>query len=278
MDLEGIDDSFSAVAAPDVRERPSDVAVLPVGSFEQHGDFLPLVTDTLIARIVAARISAEHGLMLLSPVTFGCSHEHAQLGATVSIRARTLYDLVMDIAESVRGLGVPRLVVVNAHGGNYVLANIVQEANERERRMALFPARPDWDAARKAAGLETSGTEDMHAGELETSILLYAAPEFVRPGFESSDHDAPSRPLLATVGMRGYTTSGVIGRPSLASAAKGEAVLDALSGSFIRHLTALRGGIRDGEAGIIRDIRKSTAQLRGIRLQNQLRYRISRSS
>ena len=100
--------------------------------------------------------------------------------------------------------------------------------------------------------METSVTEDMHAGELETSILLYAAPEVVRPGFESSDHDAPSRPLLATVGMRGYTASGVIGRPSLASAAKGEALLDALSESFASHLSVLGHGIRDGEAGISR--------------------------
>lgn len=231
--------ALPTATAEDIRAAGAQMAVLPVGSFEQHGAHLPVTTDSLIACTIAERISEDHGLLLLPPVTFGCSHEHAGLGATVSIRARTLYDLVLDVAYSLRQAGVPQLVVVNGHGGNYVLANIVQEANERERRMALFPARPDWDAARKAANMLTSVTEDMHAGELETSILLHAAPELVRPGFESSDHDAPSRPLLATVGMRGYTTSGVIGRPSLASPAKGRAVLDALSASFASHLAVL---------------------------------------
>lgn len=227
------------VTAGDVRSAAYTVAVLPVGSLEQHGEHLPLTTDTFVAGIIAADIARRYDLFLLPPVTFGCSHEHAALGATVSIRARTLYDVVNDIAESLQVSGVHALAVVNGHGGNYVLSNVVQEANERQRRMTLFPSRADWDLARLAAGMETAGHDDMHAGELETSLLLHAAPELVRASFETADHDAPHRPLLSILGIGGYTDSGVIGRPSLGSADKGKLLLESLVNSFGPHLAQL---------------------------------------
>ena len=58
-------------------DRGAAIAVLPVGSFEQHGDFLPLSTDTLIACLIAREIAGVHNLMLLPPITIACSHEHA---------------------------------------------------------------------------------------------------------------------------------------------------------------------------------------------------------
>lgn len=225
--------------ASDIRAANQRVAVLPTGSLEQHGAHLPIATDTYISGIIASEISRIYSLFLLPPVTFGCSHEHAALGATVSIRATTLYNVVTDIADSLQRSGVTRLVVVNAHGGNYVLSNVVQEANETSPRMTLFPARADWESARAAAGMKTSGSDDMHAGELETSLLLHAAPSLVRSGFESADHDAPDRPLLLTLGLHHYAPDGVIGRPSLATAEKGKLALEALVERFGSHLEAL---------------------------------------
>jgi creatinine amidohydrolase len=225
--------------AGEIRGANHRVAVLPVGSLEQHGAHLPITTDTCVAAIVASEICRNYNLFLLPPVTFGCSHEHAALGATVSIRASTLYSIVNDIADSLQRSGVTKLVVVNGHGGNYVLSNVVQEANEVEPRMALFPSRADLEFARVAAGVTTSGQEDMHAGEFETSFLLHAAPSLVRSGFESADHDAPDRSLLLTLGLHSYAPAGVIGRPSLATAEKGKLALEALVERFRPHLEAL---------------------------------------
>jgi creatinine amidohydrolase len=112
---------------------------------------------------------------------------------------------------------VSKLVVVNGHGGNYVLNNIVQETNAKGGRMALFPSSQHWKDARSAAQLESSIHEDMHAGELETSILLYAHPELVKDGYETADHISDDRPHLLIEGLAAYTSSGVIGRPSLRS-------------------------------------------------------------
>jgi creatinine amidohydrolase len=105
--------------------------------------------------------------------------------------------------------------------------------------MVLFPAKEDWRKARLDAGLDTTDHEDMHAGELETSILLYAAPDLVRAGYQSADHLADDRRDLLTTGMSAYTPSGVIGKPSLASAEKGKALLGSLVGSFARVLELL---------------------------------------
>ncbi|WP_214411315.1 creatininase family protein [Sphaerisporangium fuscum] len=227
----------------DERERRADVALLPVGSFEQHGPYLPLATDTIVACTVADALAAAHPVLRLPPVTISCSHEHEHPGGawpgTVSISATTLHAVVGDVAASLRRSGVAKLVVVNGHGGNYVLGNVVQEAAGKGHRMALFPGPADWDAARAAGGLETSGWSDMHAGELETSLLLHAHPGLVRPGYETSDHVADDRRHLLTLGMAAYTESGVIGRPSLASAAKGKAVLESLVRSFGDHLRVL---------------------------------------
>jgi creatinine amidohydrolase len=120
-----------------------------------------------------------------------------------------------------------------------VLKNIAQEATVDGPRMALFPASADWAQARAAAGMTTNDHEDMHAGELETSILLHGCPELVRDGYETADHLADQRADLLTVGLEAYTTSGIIGQPSLASASKGKSAVGSLVESFAHCLNIL---------------------------------------
>lgn len=229
--------------APQEGARTPAAAVLPVGSLEQHGPHLPLTTDTLIACALAREVADAHGLRALPPLAFGCSHEHAAWPGTVSISATTLHALVTDIADSLAGLP---LLLVNGHGGNHVLANTVQQARGR---MALFPGPGEWEAARAAAGLTTTNDQDMHAGELETSVLLHARPDLVGPDHARADHRADERDHMGTLGLSAYTAGGVVGLPSRASAAKGRAVLEFLTGRAAGHLAALeQARRRDGQA------------------------------
>ncbi|QOC89676.1 creatininase family protein [Micromonospora craniellae] len=230
---------ISGATTTDEANRAADVAVLPVGSFEQHGDHLPLMTDTIVACAIAQAAATAYELLLLPPVTISCSQEHAGWPGSVSIRSSTLTRIITDVAESLSRAGVDRLVVVNGHGGNYVLSNVVQEANVAGRRMALYPRRQDWETARQHAGLSSTSHDDMHAGEIETSLLLHLCPELVRPGYQTADHLA-DRPDLLVLGMRGYTDTGVIGKPSAATAGKGKAVLESLTRSFAASLALLR--------------------------------------
>jgi creatinine amidohydrolase len=231
---------ISTATSHDEAERAATVAVLPVGSFEQHGGHLPLSTDTLVACAIARRIADDYSLLLLPPIAISCSHEHAGFAGSVSISSSTLCTVVRDVAASLEQAGVPNLVVANCHGGNYALSNVVQEANLGRRRMLLFPRNEDWDDARTAAGLDTDNQEDMHGGEAETSILLAEAPEVVRPTYVGADFEVHDRRYLLTTGMSGLTKTGIIGRPSLATAAKGAALLNAFSAAFRSHLDQLQ--------------------------------------
>lgn len=231
---------ITSATSHDERDRGADVAVIPVGSLEQHGGHLPLATDALIASAVASRLAADYDLFLLPPVTFGCSHEHADFPGTVSISSRTLAAILGDVLESLAGSDVHRLAIINAHGGNYVLSHVAQEANVHARRVVVFPSSKEWDAAREHAGCQTTNSQDMHAGEGETSILLDQWPEVVRDSYRGADHRADHRPHLLTLGMRGYTDSGVIGEPSAATAEKGRLLLDAFSAQFKDYLDILR--------------------------------------
>jgi creatinine amidohydrolase len=225
----------------DHRARGAKCAILPLGSFEQHGDYLPLITDTVVATVIAQELANTYSLLRLPPVTISCSHEHSAWAGTVSISATTLYSLIGDIYSSVTNSGLTSLVILNGHGGNYVLGNVVQEGSAQGKRMALFPSTADWAEARQSGRLVSSGHEDMHAGEIETSILLHAHPELVRDGYEAADWVADDRRHLLTTGMGEYTRSGVIGRPSLGSAEKGKAVLASLVDSFAAVLEILQG-------------------------------------
>jgi creatinine amidohydrolase len=224
----------------DEERRGATCAVLPVGSFEQHGDYLPLITDTVIASVISRELASTYPLFQLPPVTISCSHEHSAWHGTVSISSSTLHAVIDDIYSSLTDSGLTSLVILNCHGGNYALANIVQEGNAHGKRMALSPSGTDWPDARQSAGLTTSNHADMHAGELETSILLHAHPELVRDGYQTADWVADDRRHLLTTGMGEYTQSGVIGRPSLASAEKGKALLAALVASFAAVLEILQ--------------------------------------
>ncbi len=211
---------------PAVQAAAPDFAVLPIGAIEQHGPHLPVSTDLIIAETIAARFVARYGGLLAPAIPMSCSHEHADF-FELSITFDTLDSIIWDVLDAAERHGMSGLVLINAHGGNHVLASVAQEANVDEPRILLLPQREHWRTARESAGLTSSSTDDMHAGELETSIMLAVRPDLVDMS-NADDVVAPDRSRLHLEGMSAYTESGVIGAPTLATAEKGEAVLAAL--------------------------------------------------
>lgn len=212
----------------EIAGRKPRFAAIPIGSFEQHGRHLPVTTDTLVAGLIAKSVCDKHGGLLVSPITVACSQEHAGFPGTLSISPATLIHVLQDIVASIESQGIGLTVIVNGHGGNYVVGNVVQEMNMLRPRVLMCPARQHWQAAMDYAGVESTISEDMHGGEVETSILLHSMPEVVKKN-EIADHDAPDRPLLTLYGMRHYTETGVIGFPSRASREKGGALLEKMA-------------------------------------------------
>ena len=100
--------------------RPA-IAILPVGSLEQHGEHLPIATDWLRADDAARRLAERLGdCYLLPALAYANSQEHMDLAGTITLRPSTLALVVEDIVLSLRHQGIRRIVVLTTHGGNWI--------------------------------------------------------------------------------------------------------------------------------------------------------------
>lgn len=226
------------------------VAVLPVAATEQHGPHLPLSVDADLANgIVAAALShlaADLPVLVLPTQTVGFSPEHARFAGTLTLKAETVLRLWTDIGDSVADSGVKKLVLFNAHGGQVGLMDPV--ARDLRARRGLLVYSVNWfnlpllDAQGRDAGTLFSADEHrfgIHAGDIETSMMLALRPERVRMqharNFRSSSQDrAETWPLLgngrsARLGwqMQDYNPSGAVGDAAAATPEKGRALIEA---------------------------------------------------
>lgn len=224
--------------ASEVADRLSERSVLlqPVGAVEQHGPHLPLGTDLLIAEELAERVVAAHGdeldLWLLPPLAYTKSNEHAWAPGTITLSATTLLAVLDDLGRSLATLPTRRLAFLNGHGGNTQLLAVAN----RELRLAhglmtflLHPSLP-----RDSGGGVRDDDElgmGVHAGRDETSIVLHLRPELV--DMAQAERSVPEAMAARTRVRFGgdvpfgwlssdLAASGVVGDPTLASAAHGE--------------------------------------------------------
>ncbi|SFR12366.1 creatininase family protein [Desulfoscipio geothermicus] len=205
-----------------------EFAILPIGSIEQHGWHLPLYTDSLIATALAENLAQRFEKAYLLPlIPYSSSFEHAGFPGSVSLKVSTVAAVISDILESLAMSGVQKCVIVNGHQGNHFLRNITQEVNRYGPRLLLVPSKSAWDTAYREAGISTTISRDMHAGEGETSLIMHLAPEAVKQS-GIKDVDCPSRPLFEVVGMKHYSETGAIGFPTRATTEKGAALLNVL--------------------------------------------------
>lgn len=205
----------------------TDIAMLPIGSYEFHGSHLPFHTDCLIAEAIARSLFEAnlYSSIVLPTIGISCSHEHRE---SISIRPETLLSLVRETIESVQiQEAADVIVLVNAQAGNHGLYSLVQELNRGLPRVLLFPRKHNWAKAAAMSGIEGDVYDDVHAGEVETSIMLATHPEIVDQD-KVWDEITVERPLMHVFGIGGYSKNGVLGRPSLATADKGKALLKSL--------------------------------------------------
>ncbi|MFZ5642511.1 MAG: creatininase family protein [Bacillota bacterium] len=209
-------------------------AILPVGSVEQHGLHLPLFTDSIIAQELAKALASQISKSYLLPLLpFSSSYEHQEFPGTISIKINTLCNLISDIIDSLNNNGIHKCVIVNGHQGNFFLTNLVQELNRSGPGVLLVPSRSQWDRAYIDAGISANLSADMHAGEAETSIISYLAPETINCS-AIKDVDCKYRPLFTVHGMKKYSYTGAIGFPSRATVDKGKLVFNSLVTTSIK--------------------------------------------
>lgn len=220
----------------------NDMAILPVGSNEQHGPQNPLGTDHLIARALAEETAKRTGILCLQVVPFGVSAHHRQFWGTIYISPRTFRDYVRDVCIALNYYGVRKIVIVNGHGGNLpALIELARELREKEVFVSIFQW---WGVAGKLLPGLFETEERRHAGAEETSLNLALYPHIV--DMERATDEEPRRPLVQTEGFTlpfdtvDRTSSGVFGRSTTASAKKGRRVLTAVVNDLVKHVNLLK--------------------------------------
>ena len=196
--------------------------IVPCGSTEQHGNHLPLDTDTIQAVDLAQAAAEKHPLFVAPPVHYGVCRSTARHPGTVGIRTLTLKLLVMDLVSSLYAQGFRHVILLSGHAGTTHMATLVDAGEELlDKYPDIFIAViKEYDLAVSAGQglLETPG--DSHAGEIESSRLLHSHPDLVKG---TSPAEYPSFPQGILVrDKQKYWSGGVWGDPTKASAAKGK--------------------------------------------------------
>lgn len=159
------------------------IPILPVGSVEQHGPHLPLITDAFTAFSICARAAETSGdLLVMPPIYYGYSAHHMDFPGTISIKTLNFMGYIYDVCRSLVHHGFRKMIIFNGHGGNVAPLQIVARriSEETDSLCALISW---WNLAREEISKlrESEFPGGMtHSCELETSVMLSLEPEYVR--------------------------------------------------------------------------------------------------
>jgi len=214
-----------------------------IASTEQHSCHLPTGTDAIIGEAIleAAAAQSKADVIVLPQVCFGNSPHHRFAKGYITIPQYVLVEYVKAICQSVYGSGFKRIFLVNSHGGNQAFLSVaVNEVGMQLDGKLDVIALQYWDLAKqRISEIRESAIGGMcHAGELETSVMMYLAPELVDTNSITECAPAPSNPWneLDLIGVKKYfryssfnifNDDGNIGQPHMATLEKGKLFFDA---------------------------------------------------
>ena len=225
-----------------------EVAVLPWGATEAHNFHLPYGTDSIQCDAIAAeaaRRAWETGarVIVLPTIPFGVQTGQLDIPLCINLNPSTQAAMLADIVRSLEVQGIPKLVVLNGHGGN----DFRQMIRELQPRTTVFLSAVDW--YRVVDPRDYFDDVGDHAGEIETSVMMHVAPALVLP-LEEAGPGRARAPRIAAM-RAGWawaprrwtqvTADTGIGDPRSATVAKGERYVDAVTreiGTFLTDLAA----------------------------------------
>jgi creatinine amidohydrolase len=235
------------------------VAILPIGSTEQHGPHLPVEVDSLlvteVARRAAGRAADRAGapVLVLPTLWVSLAEHHMHNAGSLTLDFATLLAFVRCVVRSLQRQGYRRVLLLNGHGGNMAALTVIVDLLSVELAMPLATA-TYWMVAAPAFSRILEGQPNLlHACEAETSMVMHLRPELVDAAAACSI-DAPPTGFLQAGGMHRWrnmahwSATGVVGTPHLASAHKGALLIDAAADALAAHLGDERLWERDDNA------------------------------
>ena len=189
-----------------------DTAILPIGAIEQHGPHLPLATDLINAEEMAKRVAEMIGNCYLLPaLPFSNSQEHLDFTGTVTLKPSTLALVLRDIVLSLYLQGIKKIIIIQGHGGNWIVKPTLRELNLEYPDLKVIHSGP-------MAGENL----DRHAGEFETSRMLYLRRDLVKTDKIVDCLPGVTGEYMDYVGMKTLSEHGPWGRASRGTPEKGE--------------------------------------------------------
>jgi creatinine amidohydrolase len=228
------------------------IAVLPLAAVEQHGLHLPLGVDAFLGEAYLARakplVPAELPVSFLPLQSIGHSEEHVAFPGTLTFSAQTAMNAWADIGESVSRAGVRKLLMITSHGGNVHTMEVV--ANQLRARLGMLVVTCGWHRFGYPDGIfaEDEIKHGIHAGDIETSLMLAARADAVRKDKAAANTSASmalekdfrwlntSRPAGFGWMTQDLHPSGAVGDARKATAEKGEAALAHGASAFVELL------------------------------------------
>ncbi len=218
--------------------------VIPYGTVEAHGTHLPLGTDTMIIMAVLKEVAKRLDVMVAPPLNYGVCTSTSMHPGTLGLTPSTLRALTTDLVHHGYEQGVREFVLISGHGGGLHISAMRETAEMvvkelegiKVAALTLYEILPE-----EARGIiETPG--DSHAGELETSLILYLSEHLVK-GRAKEEYPGLPKPIVVRDKTR-YWHGAVWGNPLKATGQKGEAAFRVMVSSveeFIRRFRAFRG-------------------------------------
>ena len=246
-------------------ENKEDVLIIqPIGAVEQHGPHLPLIVDAAISTAVVGltlhRLDDDIPAYALPTLSYGKSNEHCQFPGTVTLSAQTLMAMLTEVGESLYRSGFRKLLLINGHGGQpQVLEIVARDLRQQHGDFQVFPLFV-WGAPHGVEDIvgPHEYAEGIHAGDVETSVMLALMPETVDMEKAVREFPVPfaEESLLSLEGrlpmawlMNDLSRSGVVGDATVASAEKGTAILESVADGWVRVLREIYefSGLRPDE-------------------------------
>lgn len=232
------------------------IAVLPIAAVEQHGPHMPLGTDTIIAdghvAATVARLPDDLPAVFLPTQAVAWSAEHEGSPGTLTLSWETVARAWIEIGACVAAAGVRRLVIVNAHGGNVPIMDLV--CRELRMKKGMLAVATSWSRFGRPEGLFDPDERRLgiHAGDVETSMVLALRPDLVRreafadlPSLQGElerefRHLRAYGPHAFGWAARDLNPSGAVGDPRGSTAEKGRAAIDHAVTGFLELLEEVR--------------------------------------